>query len=119
MQVHAHRRGLQPRALGYLRPGHALDESEHKCLAVGFGQRAYDFERLARLRLAARAARESLVQLFGLARAAVEVGRAVARDHRDPRAEARSVAQGAELAEGDEENVLHEIADFVVRDARE
>ena len=119
MQVHAHRGRLQSRPRGDLRPGHALDQTQHKGLAVGFGQATDDLQSLRRLGLAAPGVRHLFAQFLGRARAPVEVGRAVARDHRHPGAEAPGVAQRAELAERDEENVLREVAHLVVRHARQ
>src|SRR3712207_8856296 len=40
-------------------------------------------------------------------------------DHRHPRPEAAGVAQGAELAEGREEDVLHEVGHLAVGHARQ
>ena len=71
----------------------------------------------SRLRSAGRL--EIVRQLDVSGGAAVEVGRAVPRDHREPAAEGRRIAQGLEPVPGRQEHVLHQVVHVLPRHPRQ
>ena len=113
--------GVRPVRSAISGPGQSFHEPQDQRLAIRVGQRADRGQRDVGVRLAGRGARrlEIVGKLHEVRGPPVEVGRAVARDHRDPSAEGRRVAQIVEPPPRRQEHVLDEVLDLVAADTGE
>jgi hypothetical protein len=129
MKIDAYGAVRQAGARGDFGSGHAFDETKHKRFAVGFWKREDGFERNARFRGGLRSTTVGGRELAGIGDgviverniglgAAMKIDGVVARDGGQPAGKTRNVAQGVKAWHGLKKNVLDEIVDVGVRDAR-
>ena len=131
MKIDAHGAVREASAGGDFRAGHALDQSKNKSFAIAFGEREDGVEsgagfgggvrrgwlgRRRRIVFYSTGFFDEFVERFA---AAVEVGSAVAGDGGEPTGEFGYFAEGGEAREGLEENVMDEVVDVGMGNARE
>jgi hypothetical protein len=131
MKIDAHGAVREASAGSDFRAGHALDQSKNKSFAIAFGEGEDGVESGAGFDGGVRRGRrgrrrravfcssgffDEFVKRFVVT---VKVGSAVAGDGGEPAGEFGDFAEGGEAREGLEENVMDEIVDVGVGNARE